>query len=153
MEYEDLLNEADKRGLKVKEIHLNGNDGRIYKNRIAIRKNISSIREKACVLSEEIAHYDFNFGDIMNESEILCRKQEYTARFISFNRQVGLLGLIRAYENGCQSLYEVADFLNVPEQYLMDAIKCYSEKYSPFIEVDNYIIYFIPTLIISKFLE
>lgn len=50
MNYEDLLKEADEEGLIVREKNLPGYDGRIYLNRIAIRKETDTKPEslRAC---------------------------------------------------------------------------------------------------------
>ena len=53
MTYEELLDTADNEGLTVMEKPLTGSDGRIYKNRIAIRSGIDTTVEKSCVLAEE----------------------------------------------------------------------------------------------------
>jgi len=64
-----------------------------------------------------------------------------------------LYGLIRAYENGCKSRYEVAEFLNVTEEFLGEAINTYRDKYGVYATVDNYVVYFIPQLVVSKRFE
>ena len=46
MSYEDLLKEADAAGLIVKEKPLPLSDGRIKGHKIAIRKNIPTLRKK-----------------------------------------------------------------------------------------------------------
>jgi len=147
--YEELLIEADEQNLIVKEKPLADNDGRIKGNRIAIRRNISEIQKK-CILSEEIGHYHTSIGDILDQSQILNRKQELKARLWAYNKQIGLTGLINAYEYGCKSQYEVADFLNVTEEFLADALKFYKTKYGTHIKIDNYIIYFEPNIGILK---
>lgn len=149
MTYEELLIEADEQNLIVKEKPLADNDGRIKGNRIAIRRNISEIQKK-CILSEEIGHYHTSIGDILDQSQILNRKQELKARLWAYNKQIGLTGLINAYEYGCKSQYEVADFLNVTEEFLADALKFYKTKYGTHIKIDNYIIYFEPNIGILK---
>ena len=53
MEYEALLKEYDATELIIKEKDLHGSNGRIRGNRIAIKKDIS-LRQKACVLAEEL---------------------------------------------------------------------------------------------------
>ena len=53
MNYEDLLIEADRAGLIVKEKPLLLSDGRIKGRKIAIRKDIPTLRKKADVLAEE----------------------------------------------------------------------------------------------------
>ena len=53
-------------------------------------------------------------------------------------------GLIRAYEARCRNRYEMAEYLDVTEEYLEEAIDCYKAKYGLYASVDNYIIYFEP---------
>ena len=55
MTYEELLQESLEQNLIVKEMDLPGYKGRIYKNRVAIRKNMTTA-EKSCVLAEELGH-------------------------------------------------------------------------------------------------
>lgn len=150
MTYEQLLTTADQNGLLVKEKALSDHDGLIKGNRIAIRKDIETQKEKSCVLAEEIGHDRTSYGDILNQSDIMNRKQEYRARFYGYNLKIGLTGLIRAYEAGCRNLYEMAEFLDATEEYLREAIQCYRSKYGICVAVDNYIIYFEP-LAVMKF--
>ena len=42
---------------------------------------------------------------------------------------VGLSGIINAYEAGCRSSYEIAEYLGVTEEYLQECIGAYREKY------------------------
>ena len=55
---------------------------------------------------------------------------------------IGLQGLIKAFDNNCTSKYETANFLGVTEEYLLEAIKLYQQKYGNYVELDNYIIQF-----------
>ena len=48
--YEELLEQADERGLIVKEKNLMANAGRIKGNRIAIHRDMTSV-EKSCILA------------------------------------------------------------------------------------------------------
>ena len=144
MTYEQLLNTASENGLVVKEKALSDHDGLIKGNRIAIRKDIETQKEKSCVLAEEIGHDRTSYGDILDQNNIMNRKQEYRARLYGYNLKVGLTGLISAYEAGCRNLYEVAEFLDATEEYLKDAIDCYHAKYGQYTAVDNYVIYFEP---------
>lgn len=146
MNYETLLAKADSHGLVVKEKDLLAYDGRIKGNRIAIRKTIDTQVEKSCVLAEELGHYYTTYGNILDQSETMNRKQEYRARLYGCNLKIGLLGIIHAYENGCRNLHEMADFLEVTEEYLKEAIECYRSKYGEYTKLDNYTIYFIPCL-------
>ena len=92
--YDNLLIEADRKNLIVLEKPLIANDGRLYKNRIAIRKDITTTREKACVLAEEIGHYETTVGDILNQRITENRKQEFQARMYAYNKLIGIQGLI-----------------------------------------------------------
>ena len=144
MNYEQLLAAADQEGLLIKEQPLTGHDGLIRGSRIAIRKDIKTQVEKSCVLAEEIGHYRTSFGNILDQSKVESRKQEYRARLYGYNLKIGLAGLIRAYEARCRDRYEMAEYLDVTEEYLEEAIDCYKAKYGLYVSIDNYIIYFEP---------
>ncbi len=150
--YEILLDEAHSAGLLVKEKPLQSNDGRINGNRIAIRRDIKTSRQKANVLAEELGHYYTSTGDIRDQSTLENRKQERQARLHGYNRLIGLMGIIHAFNAGCQNKYEIADFLDVTEEYLEECISCYRDKYGVYTTVDNYVIYFIPYLTVIKML-
>lgn len=150
MTYEELLKETDSMGLIVKEKPLQSGDGRIFNNKIAIRKDIPTQVEKACVLAEELGHYFTTYGNILDQSSVANQKQEYRARLYGYNLKIGLSGIIRAYENGCRTLYEMAEYLDVTEEYLQSAIDCYRSRYGQFASVDNYILYFIPCLAVMR---
>lgn len=150
MTYEELLIKADINGLTIKEKPIKGNDGRISRNRIAIRKDITTLKEKACVLAEELGHYYTTTGDILDQSKPENRKQERRARLWAYNRMVGLMGLVRAFEHGCRNLSETAEFLDVTDLFLANALEKYRQKYGIYTTVDNYIIYFEPNLRVGK---
>lgn len=148
--YEALLDEASDIGLTVKEKPLKYNNGRIKGSRIAIRQDIDTEKEKACVLAEELGHHHTSVGNILDMDISANRKQERQARLHGYNRLIGLTGLIRAYEHGCANRYETAEYLEVTEEFLEECISCYREKYGVYKIVDNYIIYFIPNLAVFK---
>lgn len=145
MNYEDLLEEAHREGLIVKEKPLAARDGLINGRRIAIRQNIPQV-QKACALAEEIGHYKRNVGDITDQSKVSNRKQEQLGRLWAYNRLVGLYGIISGYHARCQNRYELAKHLGITEEYLQEAINCYHAKYGVFVELSNYIIIFEPSL-------
>lgn len=147
--YDELLATANEKGIIVKEKSLSGNDGRIMGNRIAIRKDMTTT-EKACVLAEELGHHETTVGNIIDMSVSWNRKQERQARLNGYNRMIGLMGIIRAYEKGCQNQHEIAEFLNVTEEYLLECIECYRDKYGTMKSIDNYTVYFIPYLAVMK---
>ena len=148
--YEELLEEVDDNGLIVREKPLSSSNGRIYKNRIAISNKLRTTTEKACVLSEELGHHYTSVGCILDQADSQNRKQERQARLWAYNKQIGLRGLIRAYEHGCRSRHKIAEFLEVTEEFLQNAIDCYRDKYGICASVDDYYIMFIPNLMVGK---
>ena len=98
MTYEELLNISDKENLIVKEKDIPGYGGRIYKNRIAIHQGLDTQVEKACVLAEELGHHYTTSGNILDQSKVENRKQEFRARMWAYNKQIGLIGIVNAWE-------------------------------------------------------
>ena len=150
MNYEALLDEAHKEGLIVKEKPLKYNNGRIKGKRIAIRQDIATNTEKTCVLAEELGHHHTSVGNIIDMNDVRNRKQERQARLWGYNKLIGLTGIIKAFRAGCQSRHEVAELLNVTDEFLKECIDCYRDKYGVCTEIDNYIIYFIPHLAVME---
>lgn len=149
MKYNTLLEEANAEGLSIKERPFKTYDGRIKGKNIYLRKDMNTT-EKTCVLAEELGHYYTTVGNILDMSVVSNRKQERQARLWAYNKQIGLTGLIRAYEAGCTNRYETAEYLEVTEEFLEECIQCYREKYGEYKIVDNYTIYFIPHLAVFK---
>ena len=149
MTYEELLTVADSEGLIAKEKDLWAYDGRIKGKRIAVRRSISTQRKKACVLAEELGHYYTGSGDILDQTTVEARRQEKRARRWAYDTQIGLPGLIRAKEAGCRTTHEAADYLDVPEGFLLDCIKSYHEKYGTRVTCQGYLIQFDPYMAIT----
>lgn len=146
--YESLLAEADQEGIITKEKNLQANDGLIVGNRIAIRDGMTGVK-KSCVLAEELGHYYTSSGNILDQDDVSNRQQELRARAWAYDKRIGLIGLIRAFEYGCRNMYEMADFLEVTEAFLDDALNYYKNQYGMYKRVDNYVIYFEPHLFIA----
>lgn len=147
--YEDLLLEADNNGLIAKEKPLKANKGRIMGNRIAIKRDLTET-EKKCVLAEELGHYYTGIGNILDQSSVSNRKQERQGRVHSYNRLVGLIGIIDAYKAHCQNLSESAEHLHVSEDFLNEALLYYKNKYGVSTRIDNYVIFFEPHIAVLE---
>ena len=148
--YEALIDEAHNEGLMVKEKPLESSNGRIKGVKIAIRRDIETSTEKACVLAEELGHHHTGIGNIVYISNLADEKQEWQARIRGYNQMIGLRGLIDAFEHGCRGRTETAEYLEVTEEYLQDCVDCYRSKYGLGTRVDNYYIMFIPCLSVGK---
>ena len=156
--YEELLQDASDDNVRVYEsFDLNGDDdvtdkidGLYIDGNIALDKDLQTSAEKVCVLSEELGHHHTSFGNIIDMQDIQNIKQERKARVWAYDKLIGLTGLIRAYERHCQSQYEVAEYLNVTEEFLCEALNYYRARYGEFTTIDHYIVRFIPALSIAK---
>ena len=131
MKYNALLNEANAEGISIKDRPFKTYDGRLKGKDIYLRKDMNTT-EKSCVLAEELGHYYTTVGDILDMNVPENRKQERQARLWGYNRVIGLFGLIRAYEHGCKDKYEIAEYLDVTEEYLEECINCYRDKYGEY---------------------
>ncbi len=150
MTYEELQLQNEK--IPVKEMDLSevvGLKGLYYNGNIAIEKNLTST-EKACVLAEELGHHYTSVGDILDQQDVSNRKQELRARTWAFDECIGLIGIVNAFKVGCQSLYEMAEYLDVTEEFLKDALESYRRKYGICKEIDNYIVFFEPHLSVMR---
>ena len=113
---------------------------------IEINKNVRTSRKRTCILAEELGHYHTTAGDIVCQSTVSDRKQELRARIWAYNKLIGLNGIVNACKHGCHSLHDTADYLNVTEEFLLEALQYYKGKYGIYATIDNYVIYFEPSL-------
>lgn len=148
MIYDNLLDEADKENIYVIENakFQSKASGLINNDVIGINKNVRSSAQRSCILAEELGHYHTSSGNILDQSSVANRKQELHARAWAYNRLIGLYGIINAYRSGCRNGYEIAEHLNITEEFLDEALQYYRNKYGLCTTVDNYVIYFEPTL-------
>ena len=152
--YEKLLEVADKEnivvfenydfsGTRLKGLYCDGN--------IALSKDIKTSSERTCILQEELGHYYTTFGNILDQSTTEHRKQEHRARLWAYRKSFDLIDLISAYKYGCRNRYEIAEYLDITEPFLQEAIDTYKEKYGLYRKVDNYIVYFEPLGILEVY--
>lgn len=149
---EHLEQEAFDSNVKIHDYYLGEDNlkGFYINGNIAINTSVGTTAEKSCVLAEELGHHYTSVGNILDMTSFANRKQERQARLWAYNKQIGLQGLIRAYEAGCQNRYEVAEYLEVTNEFLAECIECYRQKYGVGTTVDNYYIMFIPYLAVGK---
>lgn len=148
LKYEELLDDSTINDVYVVENakFISKADGLINGNVIGINRNIRTSRKRTCILAEELGHFHTTVGDIVGQATDSDRRQELRTRGWAYNRLIGLTGIINSYEHGCCSLSDTADYLDVTEEFLAEAIQYYRSKYGHFITIDNYAIYFEPAL-------
>lgn len=111
---------------------------------IALNQDICADSEKACILAEELGHHFTTVGNITDQKETENRKQERHARIWAYHKLLSLDDLIDSYKFGCRNKFEIAEHLNVTEDFLVDCLEYYKEKYGLYVRQDNYLIYFEP---------
>jgi len=149
--YEKLLCEAEKENIEVVYMPLKGRIKGLYCDKvIAINKNIETTAEKTCVLAEELGHYYTTVGNILDQKRIQNRKLERRARAWAYKKLVPLYKLVEAYKDGIKNRFELAEYLQVTEEFLDEALKYYKEKYGMYYRLGKYWIYFEPLGILEN---
>lgn len=149
---ERLKDEACRDGIEV--VHYDFNSTRIKglycDGVIGIDSKIDNSIEESCILAEEMGHFHTSYGDIVDQHNPANRKQELRARAWAYDKMIGLSGIISCFEHGCQNKFEMAEYLEVTEEFLDETIERYRSKYGAYVCVDKYIVYFIPNLAVCK---
>jgi len=152
MLYDKLLKEAEMQSIEVTEKPLQPTIKGLYAdNTIWINKNLPTSIEKSCILAEELGHYHTTSGDILDQSSLQNRKQEQTARIWAYRRLVPLRAFLQAHKQAIRNTHELAEFLNVTEDFLTEAIHYYIKKYGIYVKVKDYHICFEPLGVIEMF--
>ena len=149
--YDDLLIECDNLDVEVYEKDDMKSKGLYADNIIWVNKLLPSIIEKYCVLTEEIGHHYTTAGDILDLTSIANRKQELRARGWAYMRLVPFSKIIQAHKLYIVNRYELADFLNVTEDFLDEALEWYKSKYGLYVSIDNFTVCFEPLDVIEMF--
>nr|WP_288451286.1 ImmA/IrrE family metallo-endopeptidase [uncultured Anaerostipes sp.] len=149
--FETLLNESESKNLLIIEKDFKSNAKGLCKgNKIGLNANIETTKEKTCILAEEVGHYETTVGAILNQRVAENRKQEFQARMYAYNKLIGLQGIIDCYEHGCNNVHEMAEYLEVTERFVVDALEAYEKKYGIQVKSGDYVIRFYPCLSVIK---
>ncbi len=145
MTFEGLLQEADDNNIEIIEFTFESDCmAMCVDNTIAMSAKLDTSKDKKCILAEELGHCYITSGNIINMKNVCNCKQERIARNWSFERLIPLESLISASCEGCTNLYELAEYLDVTEEFLKEALQHYQNKYGLYTEVGDYCIYFSP---------
>ena len=147
--YETLLDAAEQDGITVTEnfdFSETRFKGLYCDGAIALDKSLHTKAERTSILAEELGHHYTSYGNILDLHNVSDIKQEGRARLWAYNRLIGLQGIIATYKHGCTSLHDMAEFLEVTEEFLNDSLTTYRQKYGCCAKLDNYVIYFEPAL-------
>ncbi|WP_369040738.1 ImmA/IrrE family metallo-endopeptidase [Staphylococcus epidermidis] len=141
--YEELLTKNEH--IKIKDTHSlpNGYSGFYKDGVILIDKNLSE-RRKAEVLYEELAHHKLTYGNILDQSKFNNRKFENYARRYGYEAALPLRIIVEAHNYGVSNLYELAEYVQLSEEYIAEILKHYKNKYGIGTHYGEYLITFDP---------
>ena len=129
--YEKMLIDASNNGFEIVEKNFKSDAKGLCKGKkIGIRKDMSDT-EKACVLAEELGHYYTSVGNILDQNNVNNKKQELVARRWATNILLCPADLIEACRAGNEYISDIAEYLGVTSEFLIDAINVFSAKYGP----------------------
>jgi len=152
MLYDQLIREAEQHGIDIYEKPLQKRIKGLYADGVVwINSRIPTMKEKACILAEELGHYHTSAGDILDQRDIVSRKQEKAARGWAYEKLVPLEKIIEAHRARVASRHDFAEFLGVTEPFLQAAIERYREKYGRHTTVGRYVICFDPLGVAEMF--
>ncbi|MDT2306290.1 hypothetical protein P7H21_23355 [Paenibacillus larvae] len=86
-------------------------------------------------------HYLITVGNILDQSDILNRKQELRARQLTYEKLIPLSAIVQAHQSGVRGRFEIAEYLEVTEEFLQATINRYRDKYGISVSIDNFIIF------------
>jgi hypothetical protein len=154
MTYEKLLRESQQVSVDVYERVMKPTVKGLYCDKIIwINKRIPTSIEKSCILAEELGHYHTSSGDIIDQAKLQNRKQEKRARSWAYEKLVPISSFVHAHKTGIRNRHELADFLDVTETFLEEALNHYKEKYGLFKSIGSFTICFEPLGILEMFEE
>lgn len=147
MGYEELLVEYDKHVLVIEKQLIN--NGYYCDGIIAIKETITNA-EKNCVLAEELGHHYTSSGDISNLKDMRNVKQEKKARSWAINKLIPIEMFIEAFERCRLNKFDMAEDLDVTISFLEETVEYYRQKFGLYVQFNNYIIVFEPTVTVIK---
>ena len=141
--YEELLTKNEH--IKIKDTHAlpNGYSGFYKDGVILIDKNLSE-RRKAEILYEELANHKLTYGNILDQSKDINRKFENYARRYGYEAALPLRIIVEAHNYGVSNLYELAEYVQLSEEYIAEILKHYKNKYGIGTHYGEYLITFDP---------
>lgn len=141
--YEKMLIEHDYIEVREANVLPDNLDGVWLGDLILIKRNLPE-KKKVEVLFEELAHHKLTYGNILDQSQFNNRKFENYARRYSYETTMPLSGIVQAFKQGIHNLYELANFFEVTESFVLQSIAHYKQKYGYSTRYGKYVIQFEP---------
>ena len=131
MNLQDVYNKIEDNGIKVFPFGVDGlkavtietdNKYGIFLN----QQEIDDTDEEFCILAHEYGHCKSgSTHKLYSPFDLVC-KHEYKADRRAIIDFLPVDKIKTAFKNGCQTVYEVSEFLDMPEEFVSKAIKHYT---------------------------
>lgn len=141
--YEDLLIEHDYIEVRETDVVPHNLHGVWLGDLILIKRNLSDTR-KAEILFEELSHNKLTYGDIADQSKWINRKFENYARRHGYESALPLRIIVEAHHYGVSNLYELAEYVQLSEKYILEILEHYKNKHGIGTHYGDYSITFEP---------
>lgn len=144
--YERHISKLSTIGLTVDERTLSGSRlSGLYVSRRGRRPTICinpalSSKEKICVIAEEAGHHYRTCGNVISLASARERKGERAGRTWAYTNLLPLEDIAQAWLDGINTIWDLAEHLEVTEQFLMDAIDYYHQRFGEIKELKNGVI-------------
>ena len=132
MTYDEMLEIASNEGIQVIEFDFSDTNmsGYYCDDIVFIDKNSASTIEKKCVLAEEIGHhFTAAAGDITEANDVTKLKIENLGRQWGYNQLISIEDIVYSIIGGCETAADIADHLDITEEFLSEATAYYAKKY------------------------
>lgn len=137
------LVEKDMTSINLKGLYLD--------NIIVIEKKLENDAERASIIAEEIGHHFTATDNILDQSSLHNQKEEEKAHRWAAQYAITPVKLIKAFEAGISSRYELAEFLGVTEVFIENSLPLLQKLYGNLITINEYTINLDPLWIYKSF--
>lgn len=150
MSFDEMMKEISENGVPVHELDMSAYSGLYIDGNIILNKQLNDSKERLTILAEEYGHHLTCGGNnILNQTTVYNKKIEHKGRKYAYKKLTNFKDIIKAYDNGIRTVYDMADYFNVTEKFLIEMFENAKEKYGIYKDVDGRKIYFIPCVYIS----
>lgn len=149
-EYEKLLDEVHQLGITVLEVDVcTKKDFGLYLDNIIIINSNMTDTQKYCILAEELGHHFTIASDISDLTKTENIQKELKGRKIACEKLISPDTIINSILSGANNLYELSEDLGVTENFLLEAINHYKQKYGIYYVGKTHLLTFEPLNIIN----
>lgn len=117
--------------------------GLYFDNVILLHNHLNSAEQNS-ILAEEIGHYITTTKNILDQSSIENEKQEEKARRYASDLLINPSDFVNAFNAGVRNRFELANYLDVTEDFIDYTISYFLKKFGQFVKLDGYTVFFEP---------